>query len=92
MNKEVDKRLINAKKKTKFVTDTSWTEAHEGSLYFWRNRQLTKGKIGEIRADAIYYWSEREGMTEYPSSHRMPVYRSDTPRKLPKTLQGIYNF
>ena len=93
MDTSKDKYLDQAQNKARYMKDTSWSEGHEGALYFWRQSQLRKGSAGETRADAIYYWSEHEGMTSSPSPLRSPVYRTLLQRKLPKeSLGGSFNF
>ena len=43
--------------------------------------QLAKGKQGEVRADALYYWSTDGQIYDYPDEQFYPVYRTTLERK-----------
>lgn len=66
--------------KTRFLDNTSYIEGNLAWDNFNRKCQLAKGKVGEIRHDAEYYWSEHEGKTYSPKPYRYPVYRTNLAR------------
>lgn len=60
-------------------------EAHETATV---KCQLRKGKQGEERADAEYYWSPvgepeigQGSVHKYPAPDRYPIYRTTIPRR-----------
>jgi hypothetical protein len=66
--------------KTRFKENTSYLEGQLAWEKFNKKNQLAKGKIGEIRNDAEYYWCEHEGRTLTPKSYRYPIYRTNLTR------------
>lgn len=66
--------------KTRFKENTSYVEGNLAWENFNNKCQLGKGRLGEIRHDAEYYWSEHEGRTLTPKSHRYPIYRTNLER------------